>query len=74
MPYNSNHFQHIENILRTSVDNLILQIPLKCQVDRIKIVQVLLLVVLKNAVLRKIAFKSFKSAYLLIWGIRRGRL
>ena len=39
MPSNSNNFQHIEKILRSSVDNLVLQILLKFQVDRIKIVR-----------------------------------
>ena len=37
MPCNSNNFQHIKNILRTYVDNLFLEIPLKFQVDRLKI-------------------------------------
>ena len=41
-------FQRIRKILRTSVDNLVLQIPLKSQVDRIKTVLVLLLGELKN--------------------------
>ena len=53
MPCNSKNFQHIGKILRTSVNNLVLQIPLKFQVDRIKIIRVLLLAELKNAVLRK---------------------
>ena len=48
-----NNFQHIKKILCTSVDNLILQIKLKFQVDRIKIVRALLLTNLKKAVLRK---------------------
>ena len=39
---NSNNFQNVEKILRISVDNLFLQIPLKFQVDRIIIVWVLL--------------------------------
>ena len=50
MPCNSNNFQHIEKILYISVDNLVVQIPLKFQVDWIKIVRVLLLAELKNAV------------------------
>ena len=53
MPCNSNNFYHIEKILGTSVDDLVLQISLKFQVDRIKILRVLLLAELKNAVLRK---------------------
>ena len=57
MPYNSNNFQHIEDFLRTPVDDLVLHISLKFQVNRIKIVWVLLLAELKNAVLRKICLK-----------------
>ena len=57
MPCNSNNFQHIKKILRTSIDYLVLQIPLKFQVDRIRIVRVLLLDVLKDAVLRKTRLK-----------------
>ena len=38
MPYNSNNFQHIEDFLRTPVDDLVLHISLKFQVNRIKIV------------------------------------
>ena len=53
MPCNSKIFQHIEKVLRTSVDNLVLQIPLKFHVDRMKIVRILLLAQLKKAVLRK---------------------
>ena len=55
--YNSNNFQHIGRILRTSVYNLVLQIPLKFQVDRIKIVPVIQLAKLKKAVLRKTCLK-----------------
>ena len=32
MCFNSNDFQHIEKTQRTSVDNLVLQVPLKIQV------------------------------------------
>ena len=53
MPCDSNNFQYIEKVLRTSVDNLVLQIPLKFQVERIKIIWVILLAELKNTVLRK---------------------
>ena len=53
MRCNSKNFQHIEKFLRSYVDNLVFQRPLKFQVDRIKIVRVLLLAELKNAVLRK---------------------
>ena len=60
MPCNSNNSQYIDN----SVDNLVLPIPLKFQVDRIKIVRVLLLVELKNAVLRKRILRKI-SPYLL---------
>ena len=34
----TNNFQHIEKILRIFIDNLVIQIPLKFEVDRIKIV------------------------------------
>ena len=47
MPYNSNNFQYIEKILRTYVDQLVLYIPLQFQIDRIKIVRVVLLAELK---------------------------
>ena len=57
MPRNSNNSQLIEKTLRTCIDNLILQIPLKFQVDRIKIVRVLLLAELKNAVLENMHLK-----------------
>ena len=40
MPCNSNNFQHIKKILRTSVDHLVLQIQASLQVDQIKIVRV----------------------------------
>ena len=53
MPCDSNNSQQIEKIVGTSVDNLVSQILLKFQDDRIKIVRVLQLVVLKNAVFRK---------------------
>ena len=59
MPCNSKNFQHIEKILGTSVDNLVLQTSLKFQVDQIKIVRVLLQVKLKNAVLKK-TLQKFK--------------
>ena len=49
----SNNFQHVEEILSTSEDNSVLQIPLKIQVDQIKIIRVLLLAWLKNAVLKQ---------------------
>ena len=59
MPCNSNNFQHIKKILRTSVDNLVSEIPnfntqrFKFQVDRKTIIRVLLLAEFKNAVLEK---------------------
>ena len=53
MPCDSNNFQHIVKILPSSVDNFILQIGLKFQVGRIKIVRLLLQTELKNVVLRK---------------------
>ena len=59
MSCNSNNFQHIEKILRTSVDNSVLPIPLKFKVDGINTVRVLLLGELKNAVLSKTR-KKFK--------------
>ena len=62
MPCSSNNFQHIKKILRTLVDNLVLQIPLKLQVDRIKIVRFLLLAQFKNELLRKTCLK-LQSAY-----------
>ena len=46
MPCNFNDFQHIEKILGTSVNNLVLQKPSKYQVDRTKIVRVCLSVYL----------------------------
>ena len=64
VPCNSNNFQHIEKILRTSVDNSLLQIPSEFQVDRINIFRVLLLAELKNFVLRKTRLKV-KCSYLL---------
>ena len=59
MPYNSKNIRHIEKILCTSVDNSFLQMPLKFQVDRIKIVRVLPLSELKNTVMRKTRLKMF---------------
>ena len=53
MSCHSNNFQRIGKILRTTVENFVLQIPLKFQVDQIKIVRVLLLAELKNAVFKK---------------------
>ena len=50
-------FNISKKIVRTSVDNIVLNIPLKFQVDRIKDVRVLLLAALKNAVLRKTRLK-----------------
>ena len=58
MTLNLNNFQHIEKILRISVDNLVLQVPLKFKVDRIKIVRVLPLAELKNALLTKSRLKA----------------
>ena len=57
MPCNFNNFQHIEKNRNCSVDYSILHISLKFQVDRIKIVRVILLTELKNAVLRKTRFR-----------------
>ena len=56
-----NNFLHIGKIVRTSVDNLVLQILLKFQVDRIKILGVLLRAELTNVVLRKtrLSFKVY---------------
>ena len=54
---NSNNFQRIEKILCISIDNSVLRIRLKFQVDRIKIVRILLLATLKNVVLRKTLLK-----------------
>ena len=57
MPFDSNNFQRIEKILRSSADNLSLQIPFKLQVVWIKIAPILLLAELKNVVLRKTRLK-----------------
>ena len=57
MPCNSKNFQHIKKIVHSSIDNLILQIPFKFQVDWIKIIWILLLAELKNTVLRKTRLK-----------------
>ena len=51
MPCKSNNFQDIDKILGIFVENLVLQVPLKFQVDRIKIGRVLLLAELKYVVL-----------------------
>ena len=48
MPCNSNNFQHISKKSCDSVDNVALPVPSKFQVDRLKIVRVLLLAGLKN--------------------------
>ena len=64
MPWNSKNFQHIEQILRSSIENSVLQIPIKFQVIRIKIVRVLLLDELKNTILRT---GSLKFAFLSTW-------
>ena len=61
MPCSSKNFQHIRKILRASVDNLVLKIALKFQVDRIKIVSVLLLAELNNSVLKKTRLKFSMS-------------
>ena len=67
MLFNSNNSQHIEKIFRIFVDNLILQLSLKFQVDRTKIVRVLLLAELKKGVLRKMRLKfAFLSTCFLI--------
>ena len=50
-------FSHIKKFLPTFVDNLVIQMPLKFQVARIKIVRILLLVELKNTVFRKTHLK-----------------
>ena len=51
------NFHDIEKTLCTRVDNLVLQMPLKFQDDRIEIFRVSLLAELKNAVLRKTSLK-----------------
>ena len=53
MPCDSKNFRYIEKILRNSVDNSVLQILLKFQVDRMKIVRIILLAVLKNKICEK---------------------
>ena len=62
------HFQPIEKIPSTSVDNLDLQITFKFQAYRIKIVRVLLLAESKNAILRT---TRLKFAFLPTYTLRR---
>ena len=57
IPCNSNNFPHIEKILRTAAGSLVLQRPLKFQVDRIKFFRVLVLAELKNVVSKKTCLK-----------------
>ena len=57
MSFNSKNFQNIAKIVGTSVDNSVWKIPLKFQVDWIKIIRVLLLAKLKNVVLKKTRLK-----------------
>ena len=57
MLYNTKNLQRIEKILRAFLDNLILEIPLKLRIDRVKIIRVLVLAELKNAVLRETRLK-----------------
>ena len=60
------NFQNIKKILCTSVDNFVLQILLKFQVDRIKIVRVLLLSSrVEKSSFDKNTFGRLKVAYLL---------
>ena len=48
IPCNSNNFQHIKKILRTSIDNLVLQILLQFQIYSIEIVLILRVVLSQN--------------------------
>ena len=74
MTCNSNNFQHRKNPTYVGyVDNSILQIPLKFRVYQIKNFRVLLLVDLKNAVLRKKRL-IIKVCLSVFWGVRCGKL